>query len=126
MSKHKQNTLQYFIAEKSSVVVLSWVGALAHETIRTIEECQNEILNLKAKWVVMNCRDLKPQMDRSVVPIFARLNKTIRDMPATLRLTSLHPELRSYLEEQGILRNEELSLNLTEALKTIVRPDKPD
>jgi anti-anti-sigma regulatory factor len=123
MSEHKQNTLQYFIAEKNSVVILSWVGTLAHETIRTIEECQSELLKIKAKWVVMNCRDLHPQMDKSVVPIFAKLSKTIREMPATLRLASIHPELRSYLESQGLLRNEELALNLTEALKFVVKPD---
>jgi anti-anti-sigma regulatory factor len=123
MLDHKQNTLQYFIAEKNSVVILSWVGVLAHENIRTIEECQSELLKTKAKWVVMNCRDLKPQMDRSVVPIFARLNKSIRDLPATLRLTSIHPELRSYLETQGLLRTDELALNLTDALKDLVKPN---
>jgi anti-anti-sigma regulatory factor len=121
MPEHKQNTLQYFIAEKNSVVILSLVGVLAHETIRTIEDCQTELLKMKAKWVIMNCRDLQPQMDRSVVPIFARLNKNIRDMPATLKLTSLHPELRSYLEAQGLLRTEEVALNLHEALKGIVK-----
>jgi anti-anti-sigma regulatory factor len=121
MSEHKQNTLQYFIAEKNSVVILSWVGVLAHETIRTVEECQTELLKIKAKWVVMNCRDLKPQMDRSVVPVFARLNKSIRDIPATLKMTSIHPELRSYLEEQGLLRTEELALNLTDALKGVTK-----
>jgi anti-anti-sigma regulatory factor len=123
MSEHKQNTLQYFIAEKNSVVILSWVGVLAHETIRTVEDCRNELLKIKAKWVVMNCRDLKPQMDKSVVPIFAKLNKTIRELPATLRLASIHPELRSYLESQGLLRNEEVVLNLADALKNVVKPD---
>jgi anti-anti-sigma regulatory factor len=118
---NKQNTLQYFIAEKNSVVILSWVGVLAHETIRSIEDCQAELLKINAKWVVMNCRDLKPQMDRSVVPVFARLNKAIRDIPATLRLTSIHPELRSYLEAQGLLRNDELALNLADALKGVIK-----
>ena len=58
-------------------------------------------------------------MDRIVVPIFARLQKSIREKPAILKITSVHPQLRTFLQEMGILRTEELTNNLAEALQTI-------
>jgi anti-anti-sigma regulatory factor len=115
--------LQYFIAEKNSVLVLSWIGTFAHAAISIIEECQAEMNKTQAKCVIMNCRDLSPAMDRSAVPVLAKLQKTIREKPAVLRLSSVHPELLSFLEFQGLIRKEEVALNLTEAIQSLAKLD---
>jgi anti-anti-sigma regulatory factor len=124
MNQHPEasTSLQYFIAEKNSVIIVSWIGQFVHETIQTIEACQTDLLKAQAKWVIFNCRDLKPNMDRSAIPILAKLQKTIREKPAVLKMTSMHPELRSYLDSQGLIRPEEIALNLTDAIRTAFRP----
>jgi anti-anti-sigma regulatory factor len=121
--KHLESpsALQYFIAEKNAVLIVSWVGEFAHGTAEVIDKCRDEVVKSGAKWVIFNLRDLKPSMDRITVPVFARLQKGIREKPAVLRLTSMHPDLRGFLQEQGVLRPEELSNNLAEALQGIAQ-----
>jgi anti-anti-sigma regulatory factor len=113
------SSLQYFIAEKNAVMIISWIGEFSHETSGVIEKCREDVGNSTAKWVILNLRDLKPSMDKITVPIFARLQKTVREKPAILRLTSVHPELRGFLLQQGVLRPDELTNNLAEALRGI-------
>jgi anti-anti-sigma regulatory factor len=102
-------------------MIVSWVGSFAHEAVEVIEKCRGEVSKSQAQWVIMNLRDLKPAMDRTAIPTFARLQKTVREKPAVLKLSSVHPELRSFLDSQGLLRMEELANNLTEALQMILR-----
>jgi anti-anti-sigma regulatory factor len=114
-------SLQYFIAEKNAVMIVSWIGEFSYETSGIIEKCQEDLSKSSAKWVILNLRDLKPTMDKITVPIFARLEKAIREKPAVLRLTSVHPELKGFLLQQGVLRPEELTNNLAEALRSITQ-----
>ena len=119
--KHLETSsnLQYFIAEKNAVLIVSWIGEFTHQTSSIIDKCREEIAKSGAKWVIFNLRDLKPDMDKITVPVFARLQKNIREKPAVLRLTSLHPNLRSFLQEQGVLRPDEVANNLAEVLQGI-------
>ena len=45
--------------------------------------------------------------------------KCMRDKPAMLRVSSLHTELFAALESQGLLRQDELANNLSEALRSL-------
>ena len=114
-------SLQYFIAEKNAVMIVSWIGEFSYETSGIIEKCREDLSKSPAKWIILNLRDLKPTMDKITVPIFARLEKSIREKPAVLRLTSVHPDLKNFLLQQGVLRPEELTNNLAEALRSITQ-----
>ncbi len=64
-------------------------------------------------------------MDKILVPAFARLQKTIREKGAILRLSSIHPALRKFLNAQRLLREKELTNNLAEALQNLPDPPSP-
>jgi hypothetical protein len=75
------SSLQYFIAEKNAVMIVSWIGEFSHETSGIIERCREDLDKSTAKWVILNLRDLKPTMDKITVPIFGLFASTRRFTP---------------------------------------------
>lgn len=116
----EKESLTYFLAEKNNILVVHLIGPLIHKNMHVLESCGKEIGSRKAKAVIVNFRDVAAGMDRSMVPVLAKIQKQIRVMPAALRMSSLHPDLNHFLEVQGLIRSEELANNLNEALRTIV------
>jgi anti-anti-sigma regulatory factor len=111
--------LQYFIAEKNQVMIASYVGRLTHENREIFAKSQKDISESQAKYVILYFRDAGQELDKSLVPIFAQLQKIIRDKGIPFRLCSLHPELRRFLDSQGLLRPNEVTNNLVEALRSL-------
>ena len=117
----KADRLSYFLAGKASILIVTLSGSFIRESIPIMERCHKEVMVSAAKWTILNLLDVSPDMEKVAVPVFARLQKAVRAKPSTLRLSSVHPELRKFLEAQGLLRVEELANSLTEALKSLDR-----
>ena len=107
------------------MLVVSIVGPLTKENQPIFKECNEEILKLSSKWIILNFRDVSPLVDLSYIELLDQLQKKIREKPAFLRLSGVHPELRKVLQEKQIVRPEELVNNLSEALSSLP-PTKPN
>lgn len=110
-----QSGLSYFLAERSGVVVVSWVGAMTKDG-QPLDDCYNEVGAKTPSCVIFSLRDV-PSIDRGALPQFLRLCKMIRDKGAVLQICSVHPQVRTFLDSQGALRKEELFNNIAEALQ---------
>ncbi|OFZ21757.1 MAG: hypothetical protein A2X94_15835 [Bdellovibrionales bacterium GWB1_55_8] len=112
--------LTYLLAEKKSILVVSFIGPLVRTNAHVLEKCIKEISKREATWVIVNFRDVPANLDRTVYPALARLQQVIRSKPAELKMTALHPELRKQLDQQGLLRPKEVVDNLAIALQAVV------
>lgn len=111
--------LTYFLSEKKNILVVTFVGPLVRGSAHILEKCIQELSKREATWVILNLRDVPGTVDRSVFPAFARLQKNVRDRKACLRMSALHPSLRLALDEQGLVRADETSDSLAEALSSL-------
>lgn len=119
------NDLAWFISEtllpvqEGTIVVVNWIGLLAKQNLRRVEECTQEIANSDATWVLLSFRDVQPHLDLSLVPALERFQRVVRAKPAELRLCSVHPILRGLMTTQGLVRPEELAPNLSTVLQSL-------
>ncbi len=126
--KIKFSKLVYFFAETHyfskdhSVLVVNIVGPLVKDNITTFEECGEEIFKSKSKWIILNFRDVSPDVDLAFLPLLGQLQKKIRGKPAHLRLSGLHPDIRKVLQDQNLVFPDELVNNLSDALKSLPDP----
>ena len=115
----------YFISEKDLssqngiLLVIALMGPISRSNAPIFEKFLDELSQKQAHWVIINLRDVEKDVERPMFPVFARLQKLIRDKPAELKLCGVHPELRVVLEQAGILRATEVVNNLAMALQTL-------
>ena len=112
-------SFQYLVAEKGPVQVVTFMGLLTREAEAVLEQCLKEILGRPATWVILNFREVPPEIDRKLFRVLVQLQKVIREAPKMLRITGVHPQLFALLEEQAILRRDEVFRNVAEALKSL-------
>jgi anti-anti-sigma regulatory factor len=108
--------LAYFIAEKNLCLIVSLIGKLGRKNVGVLESCLKDLEKSKAKWIIINFRDVAPMVDEPMYAALANLQKKVRAKPAALKLCSLHPDLRKLFIDRGVIRLEETNNNLTEAL----------
>ena len=118
-SDSSSSPLRFFITEQKSILVVTYIGNLMKESLGVLEESFHQIIERDAKVVILNFRDVGSDVDRTLFALLTRMQKSIRDKSAILRLTSMHPELRKTLEERGIVRSEEQVENLAHALTSL-------
>jgi anti-anti-sigma regulatory factor len=111
--------LSYFLSEKKGILIVSLIGPLNRSGREVLEACSKDILASGARWVILNFRDVGAEIETFLIPALAQLQKDIRKKPADLRIAGLHPGLRHTLEGRGVLRQQEISNNLAEALQAI-------
>lgn len=104
--------LVYFLAEKN----LCLIGRLGRKSGGVLESCIKDLEKSKAKWIIINFKDVAPLIDEPMYAELANLQKKVRTKPAALKICSLHPDLRKSLVDRGVIRLEETNNNLTEAL----------
>src|SRR5438874_94983 len=103
MESIKTNQLNFFIAHQKSVVIVTFVGPLSRESVKTLEACSADVLKLKPRWVILNFRDVPSNMDKAVGPPFALFQKKIRENGAGLRVSAMHPDLKNLLDHNGLI-----------------------
>jgi anti-anti-sigma regulatory factor len=108
--------LNYFFAEKNNCLVISLVGSLSVDQQSILEECAKEMEASSAKWIIINFRDVSCHAHKQTLECLRQLQNRVRMKPATLKLSSIHPELKKMLLALEIVRAEELTNNLMEAL----------
>lgn len=111
--------LSYFFATKKDVLIVSLVGPISKDNAVIFDECIREVKKAPARWVVLHFRDVT-ELDRTQLPALARLQKTIREKPAELKVCAVHPDLREMLFAQGLLREVETYNNMSHALQAIM------
>jgi anti-anti-sigma regulatory factor len=114
--------LEYFISEKNGYLVLSMVGSITKATLGVFERAQMELRKCEAQYIVLNFHDIT-RLDISGVPALVRLQKSLRERPAELRICFLKPDFLRMLVEAGAVRPPELADNLLEALRSF-NPNK--
>lgn len=107
--------LTIHFAEKSGLLVLTFIGRLVRETRDELDKCLEQLQEIKPLHAIILMQGVT-EIDRSVLSRFALIQKAIRDKPAELRVCSLSSRLRLYLEREGVIRTSELAKDLTTAL----------
>jgi anti-anti-sigma regulatory factor len=113
---NSSSDLVYFLAEKNLCLIVSLIGRLGRKNVDVLESCIKDIEKSKAKWIIINFRDVAPLIDEPMYAELASLQKKVRAKPAALKLCSIHPDLRKSLIDRGVIRLDETNDNLTEAL----------
>lgn len=119
-----KRVLSYFISETHvfaqnySVAVVTLVGSLSKETAAVLLDCHEQLSRLKAKWIILNFRDIVQGIDSSAIETLKELQRSIREKPTILKFSGLHPEMRQILLNEKIVVEEDLFNNLAEALQS--------
>lgn len=122
--------LMFFISEthrfdqKQSVAVVGLVGSIVERNARSLQHCVEAIAGLSCQAVILNFRDVIPEADGSTAEWVRRMTLAARVHRVTLRLASLHPELRIFLEGKEVLRPEEVVNNLAHGLEALAAIQK--
>jgi anti-anti-sigma factor len=123
--------LTYFLSEKevasqkSVILLISLAGPMNRANADVLDKLIEELEKKSPGWVVLNLRDVGTSIERTQYPAFARLQKTVRDKGAELKICSVHPDLRTTLVDAGLLRIKEISNNLPEALQSLAPKQTP-
>jgi anti-anti-sigma factor len=117
--------LTYFLSEKevasqkAVILLISLAGPINRTTAPVFEKLIEDVEKRSPGWVVLNLRDVGSTIERTQYPAFAKLQKTIRDKSAELKICSVHPDLKKLLTDAGLIRGKELANNLPEALQAL-------
>lgn len=114
------------VAQKTNILLISLAGPINRTTAPVFEKLIEEVEKKSPGWVVLNLRDIGTTIERTQYPAFAKLQKTIRDKAAELRICSVHPELKKLLVDAGLIRTKELANNLPEALQSLTPKGAPE
>ncbi|MCM2324199.1 MAG: STAS domain-containing protein [Oligoflexia bacterium] len=122
--------LTYFLSEKGAVLIVTFVGPLVRANALTLEECIQDVAKSPATIVILSFRDVPEVMDPSLTGTLARLQNTVRQRGALLRMSGIHPSLRIFMAEAGLLLMEEVCDNLSQALQvqaqTVISSPDPE
>ncbi|MFL5814934.1 MAG: STAS domain-containing protein [Bdellovibrionia bacterium] len=123
--------LTYFLSEKevvsqkSVILLISLAGPINRSNAAVLDKLIEELEKRSPGWVVLNLRDVGSSIERTQYPAFAKLQKTVRDKGAELKICSVHPNLRTTLVDAGLLRVNEITNNLPEALQSLAPKQAP-
>lgn len=115
--------LVYFISEthhfdqKRSVAVVGLVGCFVDRNEHSIGECLEAVGRLSCKAVVLNFRDVFPEIDASTAGWIQKLVRAARARVISLRVSAVHPQLREHLMRNGAISGDEVVNNLAQALE---------
>jgi anti-anti-sigma regulatory factor len=124
--------LTYFLSEKevasqkAVILLISLAGPISRSTADVLDKLIEDVEKRSPGWVVLNLRDVGQTIERIQYPAFAKLQKTIREKGAELKICNIHPDLRKTLVDAGLLRVKELANNLPEALQSLGKITKSE
>lgn len=114
--------LDWFISEKDKYLIVSFSGTMTEDTSSKLIHCEEEVKKRNAKCIVLNFFNID-EMTRGCMRQLAHLEKLIRDKPAKLRICFLKPDHETFLVREGIIRPNEITGNLMQALKSFDSPE---
>jgi anti-anti-sigma regulatory factor len=106
------------MSSNESILVVTFAGAMAPSSVQTLQRCREELAVAKLpEFVILYFRDV-PTVSIDAVQILAQMQRDIR-LKCPLSICSLRPETRDKLLAMGILRQNEMSNNLQDALQRL-------
>lgn len=119
MSQNGDVCFQYYLSDKSPILVITMLGKLNSSAVKTLTECKAEINKFAGKsgikFVVFYCRDVD-MINGDAVSVFTQMQIEIRARSWELSICSLRPDIKEKLIGMGVVRKTELSENMREAL----------
>lgn len=110
-------SFEYFIAQKSDIAIISLVGSSTKDNAAALEECWQKVQNLNATYFIFNLRDLRDVNEGFFRPFALMLAFARKKGP--IRISGLNSQHKEALSSIGLLRNQELSLTLNEAMQSL-------
>ena len=117
--------LTYFASETHyhqknySLLGITWVGTLSRSNTETLIKCLQEFAQSQSKFVIVNFRDVAPKIDEEIIPLLKEFFQMVRNRPAHIRLSGMHPQLRVLFKDLGLADQNEMVNNLAEALQSL-------
>ena len=99
--------LEYKIAVKGDILIVSFRGVFIKEHLGTLEACHKEVLENKKAKVILILKDVS-EIDQSVIRQFSLFQQDIRKNHVSLAIVGLSKIIKQYLLDKGILRLNEL------------------
>src|SRR4051794_5613427 len=100
----QSNHLKYFLSETHyferdySILVVTLVGSLTEKNVPIFNQCIEQVSKSSAKWVIINFRDVPSGSDDTLIPSLRHMIDTVHKIPAGLRISGIHPQIRVKLE----------------------------
>lgn len=110
--------LEYFVSEKNSIVVVSFLGIVTGETIDVLSNVFKEVQARSPKLLILNCHDLL-DMDSKCGEAMGRFNSLVKDLPCSVSYCFVHPSVRKILLASGTIDEHDIKNNFIEALEAV-------
>lgn len=123
MSQNGELCFQYFLSDKKPILIVTMVGRMNFMAVQTLLKCKAEINRLSqkenARFVVFYCRDVE-LITGDAISVLTQMQAEIRARDCSLNICSLRPEIRERLVNMGVVRRNELTDNMRDALMAFV------
>lgn len=123
MSLNGELCFQYFLSDKRPILVVTMVGRLNFLAVQALLSCKAEINKLShhddIKFVVFYCRDVEV-ITGDAISVLTQIQAEIRSRGCSLNICSLKPDVKEKLTNMGVVRRNELSDNMRDALMAFV------
>ena len=115
LSAQEAKALSFHLAEKNDILVVSLIGAICKATEEIMRRCTEEIERSQARSVVLNFLGVE-NVEKAGLTELAKVQVLVRRKPSALRICFMRPAVAAVLKDSGVLRPEEVSAGLKEAI----------
>jgi anti-anti-sigma factor len=119
-TKKDTSEFDFNIIDGQALVIVNLVGNIEFESIEKFRSIAKAVAEYKsAKFVILDMTKVDV-VDSKMIFDFARMQKEIRDMKFQLRICSIKSALKKKLYDRGVIRDVEISENLTIAVRSLL------
>ena len=119
----KESPCSYFFKEKGQYGVLVFSGVLKANSRFTFDEAQMTLLKSDAVYIIISLSGVDA-IDLFGIRQLAKLQKSIRDDGKKLRISGADNIIKDKLLASGTVREDELKLNIKDAIKGFIKSKK--
>lgn len=115
--------LTYEIQNEMDVCTIRLQGILTPGNAMTLECCLDRVAQQIHESIVLNCEDLEA-VDFKATKAFARFQVELRKQASMLHLYFLRPDLRTFLLQNGTIKEEECPGDISQVIQNnMIRKD---
>ena len=119
-AKKEISNFDFNIVDGQALIILNLVGSIDFDKIEKFRSIVKAVSEYKtAKFVIIDMTKVDG-VDSKMIFDFARMQKEIRDMKIPLRICSIKSNLKKKLYDRGVIRDSEISENLTIAVRSLL------
>ncbi len=116
--KGEYMALEYFVSHRNNIAVLSLAGELNVQGLEKFEECRRQLETIPIRYLVINFAEISEVTDEALRPL-TTLQSMVRKLDVEIRLCGLRQEIVEFLMTRGAIRQNEIRIDLLEALKSL-------